>query len=273
MIIVRLSGGLGNQIFQLAAGLLLADKSNIKKIFLDDSALGSYDVKRINELLSFFDIDKLNVNISFERLYILALRLPKILSFRFSKNIFVSDTNFDMVLENPNHRLLILDGYFQKGLTQNSFNQEIEILKNILIDTRMEYKNDCVVHIRGGDFVKLGWNSVTPSEYYIEAMQYMIKEHNISHFSIVTDDKKYAEEVLPKLDFNYSYIGNSIKEDFYLIGAYNKRILSSSTFSFWASALGNNKDSIVIAPVYWFPNNKRKIFLQNEIITGVKESL
>ena len=53
MIIIRLSGGLGNQIFQFGAGLLLAKKSGIVKIILDDSALGKYKIKRNNNLLFF----------------------------------------------------------------------------------------------------------------------------------------------------------------------------------------------------------------------------
>ena len=52
---------------------------------------------------------------------------------------------------------------------------------------------------------------------------------------------------------------------FYLIGLFEKRILSSSTFAFWASALADNDKSVVIAPEYWNPNSKRYIKLPNEI--------
>ena len=55
MILIRLAGGLGNQIFQMGAGLLLAQKIGMRKLVMDDSSLGHYDVKRENELLYFFD--------------------------------------------------------------------------------------------------------------------------------------------------------------------------------------------------------------------------
>ena len=55
------------------------------------------------------------------------------------------------------------------------------------------------------------------------------------------------------------------EEDFYLIGLFEKRILSSSTFAFWASALADNDKSVVIAPEYWSPNSRREIRLPNEI--------
>jgi len=117
----------------------------------------------------------------------------------------------------------------------------------------------------GGDFVKLGWNSVTPKEYYAKSMQIMKDKQGVETFFIVTDDRKYASDLLNGLDFKYKFIGSNIKEDFYLIGSYKKRILSSSTFSLWASALGDNHNSIVIAPSFWAPRRKRNIFLPNEI--------
>ena len=86
----------------------------------------------------------------------------------------------------------------------------------------------------------------------------------IDKFKIVTDDRIYAESILRKLNINYEFIGNSIYEDFYLIGKYKYRIISSSTFSIWASSLANNENSIVISPIYWTPDNLRKILLPNE---------
>jgi len=73
-------------------------------------------------------------------------------------------------------------------------------------------------------------------------------------------DKDYSETILKDLNIKYKFIGNSI-----LIGSFKYRILSSSTFSLWASALGNNDNSIVIAPKEWIPNHERKIYLPNEI--------
>ena len=265
MIIVRLAGGLGNQIFQLVAGLLMASKVKHTRIILDDSALNSYDTKRENKLLSFFDLTKLEVEINFRNSIFTKSRLPKILPLKFSKYPFVSDKNFSTILQNSNQQFLLFDGYFQTCLSQKNFNSEIEILKNILLQTKIEKKYGCVIHVRGGDFVKLGLDGVTPKEYYVKAINIMKHRYLVHNFFIVTDDREYAKTVFKDVCFDYEFIGNSIEEDFYLIGLFEKRILSSSTFAFWASALADNDKSVVIAPEYWNPNSKRYIKLPNEI--------
>jgi|SaaInl8_150m_RNA_FD_contig_31_2299780_length_1284_multi_8_in_0_out_0_2 hypothetical protein len=264
MIIIRLAGGLGNQIFQIVVGILIAQKSDIKKIQIDDSALSNYDEKRNNELFKFLDFNKLEIEIVFKNNSITKLRLPKLLPLNMTKNPFVSDKNFQTVFDSPNKIFMIIDGYFQECLTQDNFDDEIDILKNIFIQNDFEKKDGCVIHIRGGDFVKLGWNSVTPKEYYIKAIETMQTMYNQDKFYIVTDDKDYSKDILDNFQIKYEFIGNSMYEDFYLIGSFRYRILSSSTFALWASALADNEDSVVIAPKYWTPDNERKIYLPNE---------
>jgi len=266
MIIIRLAGGLGNQIFQFVAGVYCAKKINCRKIILDDSSLNNYDVKRENELLKFFDLSKLNIEVRFKNILITNFRLPKLLPLNIPNYPLVSDRNFQAILKNPNKIFMLLDGYFQECLIQEDFNKEIEILKSILINNdKIKEKNGCVIHIRGGDFVKLGWNSVTPQEYYYNAIEKMKKDYHQKDFYIVTDDKNYSKTILDRLDIDYTFIGNSMYEDFYLIGSFKYRILSSSTFALWASALGDNEDSIVIAPNEWIPKHYRRIYLPNEI--------
>lgn len=266
MIIIRLAGGLGNQIFQLGAGLILAQKSGIMNISIDDSFLSTYESKTNNELIKFFDIfNNNNYNIEFKKSQITRYRIPKIFPFRINNYPFVSDRNFQYLTNNPNKRFMYLDGYFQSCLTQQDFEYEITVFKKFIKNQKIINQDSCIIHIRGGDFIKLGWNIVTPKEYYIKAIKIMQKQYRQDKFYIVTDDKDYSKTIFKELNINYEFIGSNMYEDFYLIGSYKYRILSSSTFAFWASALGNNTDSVVIAPSYWTPNNYREIFLPNEI--------
>jgi len=265
MIVSRLAGGLGNQIFQFAAVLILAKKNGINKIQIDDSALGNYDAKRENELLRFFNLNKLDIQIVSKNSIITKLRLPKLLSLSLEKYALVSDNNFQSILSNPNKNFMLVDGYFQESITQEDFDKEIELLKNMFVQSSFIKQNGCVIHIRGGDFVKLGWNSITPKEYYIKAIETMKNEYNQNKFYIVTDDREYSKIILDELNLDYEFIGNSMYEDFKLIGSFKYRILSASTFALWASVLGDNENSKVIAPKYWTPNLERKIYLPNEI--------
>ncbi len=265
MIIVRLAGGLGNQIFQFGVALSLAKKNNINKIIIDDSNLSKYTVKRKNELINFFNLDKLDIEVSFEYKFITKLRIPKIFPIRIGNILLLSDKNFELV-KNNEYKHIIMDGYFQWVLSQEDFDEIVNFLKKIFISNNLDYyKEGCIIHIRGGDFIKLGWNRITSKEYYIKAIKYMKDKYHQDKFYVVTDDKRYSKTLLKGLDVEYKFIGGDMYEDFYLIGSFQYRILSSSTFALWASALGNNEKGFVIAPDYWFINKRRIIYLPNEV--------
>lgn len=267
MIIVRLTGGLGNQIFQLGAGLLLAKNAECKTIIIDDSTLASYEARRINQLVKFFDFTKTNISIIFKQSFISKFRLPKLLPFNLPNYPLVSDKNFQTVLKNPNKNLW-LDGYFQDCLTQKIFNEEIDILKPLFVQKELSKQEGCVIHIRGGDFVSLGWDKVAPPMFYMDAIHKMRQEHGVEKFCVVTDDKKYAATVLKEFDF--SFISGGMEEDFNVIGQFQFRILSSSTFALWASILGSNGDnSVVIAPDKLIPTIERNFLLPSETRMGL----
>jgi hypothetical protein len=265
MISTRLAGGLGNQIFQFAAALLYT--SNKQGISFDISGMSNYESKHINELTRFFDLSKLKNTVSEKESLVTKIRLAKLCALKIYKWPLIGDRNFIFTRQFTYSGNIYLDGYFQEGLTQEEFDKEVGLLKPLLVRTRLSIKeeNICVVHIRGGDFVKLGWHTIAPKEYYQKAIAYMQLELDNRKFHIVTDDRNYARNIFKDMNIDYEFIGSDIVEDFFLIGLYKNRILSSSTFSFWASALGDNDDSLVIAPSYWTPNRERKIFLPNEI--------
>jgi hypothetical protein len=267
MIIIRLSGGLGNQIFQLGAGLLLAESRGIKRIILDDKSLNSYIVKRENALPFLFNFNSKEYKIEVRALKVVKFRLPRLIPFRFKNFPLISDRNFEKVLEGRKGELFILDGYFQKKLSQVSFDKVVNLVSNIAYPqvNVLNKKSDCVIHIRGGDFIDLDWNEITPYEYYVCAISMMSQNYGVDKFIVITDDEKYAKSIVSNLNYNFKFINGDIVEDFYTIGAYSKRILSSSTFSFWASILGNSKNEKNILPQYWTPGIVRNIYLENEI--------
>ncbi len=261
--IIRLAGGLGNQIFQLGAGLLLAEKSKCKSIVIDVSGLSKYEERRNNSLTVFFDLTKLNVEIIFKQSFFTKFRLPKLLPFNFSNYPLVGDRNFQKAMQNTN-KFLWLDGYFQTCLLHKNFYKEIELLKPLFNPQYLPKKQGCVIHVRGGDFVKLGWNDVASSEFYANSIRKMQKDYGVKDFYVVTDDRDYAKSMLKNI--KPLFIGGSIQEDFHLIGRFQFRILSSSTFALWSSALGcNSEKGAVIAPDELIPGVKRPWLLPNEI--------
>lgn len=268
MIILRLSGGLGNQIFQLGAALLLTQTLSITDVIIDDSSLNQYKAKRKNDLTNFFDFSLSDINIQFSQSFIARLRLPKLFPLKLRHWPLISEKNFKEALISGSSPILLLDGYFQKYLRQDDFNNMLKLLSGIfklpIVD---DEPNKCVIHIRGGDFLKFGWNSVTPIKYYQSAIEYMLKNYCIKEFLVVTDDLSYAMKVMDTSTLvpQYKLMQGDIVSAFQAIASIKKRIISNSTFALWASSLGNTKDSVVIAPKLLTPNSIRPFSLKGEI--------
>jgi len=263
MMILRLAGGLGNQITQLGAALLLSKKVGCKAIVIDDGGLSSYQEKHVNQLINYFDFTKLDIRITFKKLLITKTRLPKLVSFNIINYPLVSDKNFQTALKGTN-KYLWLDDYFGACLRQQDVDSEIEILRSFIIKKKAPKKNGCIVHIRGGDYLDFGGGEVASPVFYKKAINIMQRDYEIDRFFVVTNDKEYASTILQGV--NFSFVGGSMREDFYLIGQFNFRILSSSSFASWASALGVNDNSCaVIIPREWLPGIKRNTKLPNEI--------
>ncbi len=268
-IIVRLAGGFGNQIFQFGAALLLSSKARYRMIILDDYALSSYKVNRNFDLSRFMDFSRNDIQIILQKRLLSKLRIPKLLSLRSPSTPFVSDSNFQDIVDRGKSQYRLLDGYFQ-NLRQRDFENIVTLLKPLLYDKLIDSKGldseICVTHVRGGDFVELGWDESTPKQYYMDAMSIMCDRYEVKSFLVVTDDKYYAENIISSANFNIEIISNDMDEDFWTIASYSKRILSASTFALWASALGrNDADGVVIAPNDLIPGVKRTFLLQNEI--------
>ena len=266
--VVRLCGGLGNQIFQLGAALLLTSKGSNELIILDDYALSSYEAPREFELSKFIELSKSDVQVVLKRLAITRLRIPRMLPFKHRAIPFVNDNNFQFIIDGNKSQYRLLDGYFQ-DLRQQDFEDISALLKPLLLDkfcklNQLESET-CVIHIRGGDFVKLGWNKSTPEIYYINAMNMMRDKHDVNNFVIVTDDEPYARTIISCKSADIKIVSSDIVDDFQTIASYSKRILSASTFALWASAIGVNSDSgVVVAPNEFTPGIKRGFLLPNE---------
>ena len=266
--VVRLCGGLGNQIFQLGAALLLTSKESNELIILDDYALSSYKAHREFELSKFIDLSKSDVQVALRRLAITRLRIPRLLPFKYSATHFVNDHNFQFVIANNRIQNRLLDGYFQ-NLSQKNFNDICMLIKPLLLDKFKKLNAvdsfACVIHIRGGDFIDLGWNKVTSKEYYAFSMKVMIDKYSVSKFIVVTDDISYAKSILPLKEFDVKITSGDIVNDSQTVASHSKRILSASTFALWASALGvNDGGGVVIAPNEFTPGIKRDFLLPNE---------
>ena len=278
---IKLSGGLGNQMFQFAAGYAIARKNNVEL---------SLDLKRFNYRS---DHDGFQLQYVFD-IYSKVKFLNNPANFRFLNfkeilnKINISYHKFKEphfhyaheMLNIPKHSLL--NGYWQSELYFNSYSQEIRKIfsfcnkldkKNLLIANDIDKNNSISIHIRRGDYLlKQNKNLYTDlSEYYIKAIQDSAKYFNDPKFFIFTDDPLWVTDNF-NIDFSHSIVdvnnGEKSFFDMHLMSLCKANITANSSFSWWGAWLNNNRNKIIYTPKNWF--NDKSICTNDLIPNGWK---
>lgn len=275
MIIIRLFGGLGNQMFQYAAGRRLAYHTNTD-LYLDatwflNNSLRKYDldVFKINaaiaspdllkcESLSFKSIIKLGGrHFSFGKTSIRVIREK---APTFQKNILLLHNN------------MYLDGYWQSEKyfeeIANLISEEFSFItppspaNQELIDEIAGCNSVCV-HIRRGDYIShpetRRIHFVCDVEYYKRAIEMITKQVENPSFFIFSDDLDWSKKHVVS-DFPIKYISHNPPEqgheDLRLMIQCKNHIIANSSFSWWGAWLGKKQGQIVIAPKKWYAVEK-----------------
>jgi hypothetical protein len=274
MIIIRLAGGLGNQLFQVMAGLLLAERSGQKVVTLT-AGLSSYATKRDPDVLRILKSPHLVPESSIEIGPLARWLSVRARVGRWLPIIGVSDRHFPLFI---NHTVSIkninfLDGYFQRGWTIGALR---EALKNVFIvnchkASARAKKYDCIVHIRGGDFLTFKSHSILNINYYDECFG-LAKREGCTSFGIVTDDPEYAGQIRSELTKRHSSIEikvlpmeEDILQDFTTLSRARYRIIGNSTFAWWASALDENS-ALTWSPDRFVRDAVRDFYLPYECV-------
>lgn len=254
MIVVKITGGLGNQLFQYAMGRALAAHHNTN-LKLDISAYQN-DQSR-NFMLNCFKIHDLDIEIDDILDYPL---------YYYKQNGFHFNSE---VKELPNDTYLA--GFWQSDKFFNwkdyTFRNELIVYEHLvqcLSDKSMEIQNQesVAVHIRRGDYLYLNntennqpFFGVLPIDYYNRAMTFLVKNNPSLRFYFFSDDIKWVQENM-QITYDYEFITNKVTsnsiEDFYLMSKCKYHIIANSSFSWWSAWLGNDPNKVVIAPAKWF---------------------
>ncbi len=265
MIVVRILGGLGNQLFQYAYAKSLSAKGYEVKI--DISAFKNYQLHGGYHLNEFkIDLPEASKLESFIAKY--AFRIPmKEKSLLFQKRFL-----------NPKKSAYI-KGYFQ---TENYFKDiRAILLKQIIVKKQLssstiDYleqitikKNTCAIHVRRGDYVldekAKKVHGICDLNYYKEAIKLMREKCNEIDFFVFSDDISWVKKNL-KIK-NAVYVEHQVipHEDIHLMSLCNHNITANSSFSWWAAWLNQHKNKIVIAPKKWFVINENEVACKNWI--------
>lgn len=263
MIITKLLGGLGNQMFQYAAGRSLAVKHNAE-FKLDISEFETYKVQD-------YAINNLNIieNISTTK-EIKEFKHKKFLNLIQIKNKkYIKEKGFtfdsDILYLSDN---VYLEGYWQSAKyfqsIENIIRQDFKFKtqpqdKNLEFSKIITNTNSISLHIRRGDYIT---NPVANSvhglcslDYYEKSIDYISQKVENPQFFIFSDDAQWAKENLniPFLSTIIDWNKNENSyEDMRLMSLCKHNIIANSSFSWWGAWLNQNSDKIVIAPEKWF---------------------
>lgn len=282
MIVTKLNGGLGNQLFEYACARSLQIKNN-DCLFLDVE--GFKRSPRHYSLEPFFipdDVKILPESKSKKLLFLQAVsKISRNLAFKlgplFGAYIWKSSEYRPISVPNTKHGVLYLYGYWQ---SEKYFHENSDIIKaelhvktemsedsKMLLDDVMRDNSVCV-HIRRGDYVTCGFLHCDEA-YYNRGMNYIKKCNPDCNFIVFSDDISWVRNNM-KFENPVKFIDANIPdyEVLRLMYLCKHFVISNSSFSWWASYLSDNENKIVVAPEYWLPENKsnRSMYLDNWII-------
>lgn len=269
MIITRLVGGLGNQMFQYAIGRSLAIK-NQTDLKLD---LSEYNVYKLHD----YGLDNFKIRAGvakreeIDRLKTQRLRLK--MGWLKKSHLKESALNKFSAKVFGYKGDAYLDGYWQ---TEKYFK---DIRRVILDEFTVLHEAEGVnkdmaekimgceavsLHIRRGDYVSnpeaLKVHGLCSLEYYDEAIRKIAEVADQPTFFVFSDDIDWASANL-KIDYPVVFVGHNDSgknyEDLRLMSKCRHNIIANSSFSWWGAWLNENKDKRVIAPMKWFNDQSR----------------
>lgn len=293
--IVKLNGGLGNQMFQYAFAYALSKKNKIQLIldFWWFEAVKSH----VNVTPRTFELDVFNTDYkiateealsqvirenNLSKFQKILWKIFKIKKYKPQKNVYVQKSAFDFNKNLFNAtEYLYYDGYFQNEKYFKDYRNEI--LKCFSLKDSLDEKNQSALeliqssnavslHIRRGDYVTLDFvnklHGTCSLDYYKKAIEYILKHVKNPHFFLFSDDIEWVVANL-KIDYPYTVIDFNRDKgwlDLNLMKHCKHNIIANSSFSWWGAWLNENSDKIVIAPKKWLAAKQKYDILPKEWI-------
>lgn len=280
MIVTRLIGGLGNQLFQYAAGRMLAYKLKTK-LKLDITSFEHYKL-RTYRLSNFFIKEVFATQADIQtfdsrprsRSDKIVKRLIEITGLPVKrKTVFREPVlglmNQDLFSASGD---VYLDGYWQSekyfAEIENVIRDEARVKQpldqyNHKLIGYIQSINSVSLHVRRGDYVSdPSTNSVhgiCDNQYYINCANEIAAKVNNPHYFIFSDDSEWVSKNL-HLPYPTTYISHNGQErdfeDLRLMSACKHHIIANSSFSWWGAWLGRYSEKIVYAPKRWFNSSE-----------------
>jgi hypothetical protein len=275
MVIVRLNGGLGNQLFQYAAGRMLADFHRTElKLDLRAFAPGAARTYRLGHFRireRFAGGEEIDALCGPPRKSMggVAFRLFQRMKPCHRRSVF-QERNFGRydpdILRTPKD--VYLRGYWQcetyflpvaDAIRQEIAAKEPRDARNRELEDEIARTASVSVHVRRGDYASdpaaCEVHGLCDGDYYERCLRFLEKREKDLRYFVFSDEPEWVRRNMdlgrPTVVVDHNG-GDRDYEDLLLMSRCRHHIIANSSFSWWGAWMGGAREKIVLAPRRWF---------------------
>ena len=278
MIILRIAGGLGNQMFQYAFARSLSLRVG-QPVMYDVEPIEnglSHNGLELNQVFAIqiqtaTSADFRNVLGVFGRPLVRKILRQQVSSAIRPASIFVeSSSRYMPAVERLSGNNYIC-GYWQ---SERYFAEHSDVIRNdfkftnpLSIDNqrlidKIVTSESVSIHIRRGDYIAnksaASTYAACDGRYYLTAVRLIAEKYKEPTFYVFSDEPQWARDNL-HIDFPTVVVDTNTSKmnyvDMQLMAACKSNIIANSTFSWWGAWLNSNRNKTVVAPKCWFNSN------------------
>jgi len=273
MIISKLIGGLGNQLFQYAAGKSLSLKHGVDfKVdvtALNEDTKGNY-TQRYYELSIFetnikvatqHDVEVFKKSVDIKLIRYLQRKFPSLFT-----SLIANESGSQFHVEFFNYpRNTYLNGFWQSEKYFLQYEQDIRndfVFNKNIIDNNKATKElisntqSVSLHVRRGDYVTnknaQNFHGLCSLAYYEKAVKYLNSQIQNIELFVFSDDIEWCKQNFKFNNPIHFIETNNAASDLYLMTQCKHNIIANSSFSWWGAWLNNHHNKVVVAPFPWF---------------------
>lgn len=292
MNIIRMTGGMGNQMFQYALYLKLVSMGKEAK-FDDITEYGLPNAREIMLWCFGIDYPKASgeeINEITDGFMKLSHRIRRKLFGRKSLEYHEADCNFDPQVLNRGSAYLT--GYFQSELYFKDIEDQVReafVFQPVIFEKLSEDRRERIlsyrkriedslsvsIHLRRGDYLTSSeiYGGNCTEKYYKSGIALIREKYPEAEFFVFSNDdawtKKWILDSFPG-DTGFVVVEGAPEEegylDLYLMSRCRHHILANSSFSWWGAYLNPSPDRTVVAPARWFNNQDCRDIYTPEMI-------
>lgn len=285
MIIIKLQGGLGNQIFQYAFGESLSSIHNTTVKY--DSSWLNYSGPNSHRIVRQFDLGAFNFKVNQAknsdlkrwigtkpaRQSLTYVTCNLIQSRIFKQFPIIKEPHFqysESMIQNSTN--LYYDGYWQSEKYFLPVKEKIrsELTPRVPLDSEtndlyqeITNQNSLCVNVRRGDFASdkqsNEFHGLLGNEYYSAAVELLFKSEKFDQIYVFSDEPDWCFNFLrlgvPFKTVGHRFAGPKFSHYLKLMSAAKGFVIPNSTFAWWAAWLAQPKPDQIVAPQKWFTDS------------------